>query len=225
MTGENNRLIASGRTDAGVHAIGQVANFYTSTSIPTQGFLKGLNSMLPKDIAILEAKEVPQEFHAIRSSICKLYAYRFVFSCVRLPLWEDRAWVIPLSLDLSAIEEALKQLVGTHDFTSFCASGSSVKSNVRTIYFCEIKEEKDNIFPPVEGNVYTFSIAANGFLRYMVRNIVGVLYEIGSGKMKPKEMGQIIAARDRASASITAPPQGLYLCRVFYDKSEIPFSI
>ncbi len=225
MAGEQIRIIGSGRTDAGVHALAQIANFHTNTDIPIEGLLKGLNSLLPKDIAILGVSEVSPEFHSIRDSICKVYCYRILVADTRIPLWEDRAWVLNRPLDLSSMKEAIPALMGTHDFTSFRASGSNAPTSVRTVYICKIETIIGEIFPPSGGIHYIFHIAANGFLRYMVRNIVGFLVQIGLGARSPRDMRQVLASRDRSSAGPTAPAQGLYLEQVFYDRSNIPFSI
>ena len=225
MTGEQVCLIGSGRTDAGVHALAQVANFHSGSKISLEGFLKGLNSLLPEDIAILAISEVPPDFHSIRDSICKIYCYHILVSDTKIPFWNKRAWLLNRSLDIHAMETAFPPLIGTHDFSAFKASGSNAKTGIRTIYLCEIKPITWGIFPPSGGLHYMFTIAANGFLRYMVRNIVGLLVQIGLGIRSYEDMANVIASRDRSSAGPTAPPQGLYLKQVYYDKSEIPFII
>lgn len=225
MTGEQVCLIGSGRTDAGVHALAQVANFHTDSKISLEGFLKGLNSLLPEDIAILATSEASPDFHSIRNSICKIYCYHILVSDTKSPFWNKRAWLLNRSLDIHSMETALPPLIGTHDFSAFKASGSNAKTDIRTIYLCEIKPINWEIFPPPGGLHYMFTIAANGFLRYMVRNIVGLLVQIGLGKRPHEDMANVIASMDRSSAGPTAPPQGLYLKQVYYDKSKIPFII
>jgi tRNA pseudouridine38-40 synthase len=225
MTGEEVCLIGSGRTDAGVHALAQVANFHTDSKIPLAGFLKGLNSLLPEDIAISAASEVAPDFHSIRNSICKIYCYHILASKTRSPFWNKRVWLLNRDLDIHSMKMALTELMGTHDFSAFKASGSNVKTSIRTIYLCEIKPMVLEIFTPPGGLHYIFTIAADGFLRYMVRNIVGLLVQIGLGKRSYEDMANVIASRDRSLAGPTAPPQGLYLKQVYYDKSEIPFII
>ena len=225
MTGEQVCLIGSGRTDAGVHALAQVANFHVDSKIPLEGFLKGLNSLLPEDIAILAISEAFPYFHSIRNSICKIYCYHIMVSDTKSPFWHKRAWLINRPLDLHSMETALPPLIGTHDFSAFKASGSNAKTDIRTIYLCEIKPITWEIFPLPGGLHYMFTIAANGFLRYMVRNIVGLLVQIGLGKRPHEDMANVIASMDRSSAGPTAPAQGLYLKQVYYDKSEIPFII
>jgi tRNA pseudouridine38-40 synthase len=225
MTGEHVCLVGSGRTDAGVHALAQVANFHTGSKIPLGGFLKGLNSLLPEDIAISAASEVPPDFHSIRNSICKIYCYHILASETKSPFWNKRVWLLNRHLDIHSMKMALPQLMGTHDFSAFKASGSNAKTSVRTIYLCEIKPIALEIFTPPGGLHYIFTIAADGFLRYMVRNIIGLLVQIGLGKRSYEDMANVIASKDRSSAGPTAPPHGLYLKQVYYDKSEIPFTI
>ncbi|MGQ9500163.1 MAG: tRNA pseudouridine(38-40) synthase TruA [Dissulfurimicrobium sp.] len=219
MTGEKIRLIGSGRTDAGVHAIAQVANFHTVSNIPAVGIQRGLNSILPKGIAITAVEEVCDDFHALKDVICKYYAYHIVSSPVRLPLWEDRAWVLPDKIDAEAVRQALPYLKGEHDFAAFRASGGSAKTSIRRVFFADFRQI--SLESPLAGGAhYIFTIAANGFLRYMVRNIVGVLSMIWTGKIPPDDMKRIIASRDRAMAGVTAPPHGLYLERVIYKKGR-----
>jgi len=223
MTCEQVCLIGSGRTDTGVHALAQVANFHTDSKIPLEGFLKGLNSLLPEDIAILATSEASPGFHSTRDSICKIYCYHILVSDTKIPFWNERAWLLNRSLDIHSMEKALSPLIGTHDFSAFKASGSNAKTGIRTIYSCEIKAITGEIFPPSGGLHYMFTIAANGFLRYMVRNIVGLLVQIGFGIRSHEDMANVLASKDRSLAGPIAPPQGLYLKQVFYDESEIPF--
>ena len=216
LTGEKCNVISSGRTDAGVHALAQVANFKTKSNIPPEGFLKGLNSLLPQEIAILDVQEATPDFHARKDAIKKSYFYRIVSSKVRLPLVVKRAWIINKYLDLAQMEEAAKYLIGEHDFSSFMASGSSVKSTIRTIFSLELKrlfcpEYLEHEIPEIR--IY---VAANGFLRYMVRNIAGLLVEVGLGKRTPEEIPEILMRKDRSYGARTAPAQGLYLMKVFY---------
>ncbi len=220
ITGETTSLIASGRTDAGVHAMGQVVNFKTESTIPLSGLIKGLNSMLPPDISVLDARDVPWKFHAIGSSILKKYCYLMISSTVKLPLWEKRAWVITRGeLDSDSMNLAAGMLMGSHDFSSFTASGTSAKTRIRNVVECSVKQVDYPLFPPATGKHLMFTIAANGFLRYMVRNIAGLLAEIGSGRKDYRVMEQVVAARDRSAAGPTAPPQGLYLMHVIYDEA------
>jgi tRNA pseudouridine38-40 synthase len=223
MTGSRVSVIGSGRTDAGVHALAQVANFRTESTIPLEGFQKGLNSLLPNDIAIVSATDVPLEFHAIRDAVCKVYCYHIIVGAMRVPVWETRSWTLSRPLDIDCMIQALGSLKGCHDFSAFQASGSRVSSARRTVYHLEIESLGRGIFPPTGARHHVFTIAADGFLRYMVRNIVGLLVEIGMGRRQPDEAAAVLASRNRAEAGPTAPPQGLYLKQVFYGDEECPF--
>ncbi len=216
MTGEEITLTGSGRTDAGVHALGQVANFRTSAGIPLQGFLKGLNSMLPDDIAITGVEEVPPGFHAIRDCIRKEYCYHLISSPLPQPLWKNRAWVVPGPLDPAAMEQAASLFLGTHDFSSFRASGSEARTSVRTVSLCKVEDLGSRPFPSTRARHLLVVVAADGFLRYMVRNMVGLLVEIGLGRRPAGCIPEVIAAADRSAAGPTAPAQGLYLVKVEY---------
>ena len=216
MTGERIRVIGSGRTDRGVHALGQVASFRTSSTIPLEGLLKGMNSLLPPDIVVLEARECPEGFHALRDAKGKLYAYLLVTSPVRLPLLSSRAWVLPSRMDTGPVREALDRILGTHDFHGFQAGGSEVRSTVRTVTRAELTEVPipPGIHPEAKG--YLFLVEADGFLRYMVRNIVGLLVEIGRGGKGPETVDRVFETGDRALFGAPAPPSGLYLVKVYY---------
>lgn len=215
MTGEAVALIGSGRTDAGVHAVAQVANFTTGSTIPVDGFLRGLNSLLPEDIAVTAAEEVPLSFHARRDALGKIYRYKIVVSQVPLPLHARGAWMVRQPLDLKAMREAARLVEGTHDFSAFMGSGSDVATTVRTVTECRVAQLQPSLCLG-ETAVLEVKVAANGFLRYMVRNIVGLLVEIGEGRRPPSQAAEVLASRDRSRAGRTAPPQGLYLWRVLY---------
>lgn len=201
------RIYASGRTDAGVHAFGQVINFHTPSAIPLDGLLRGLNSILPVDISVLNAEEAAPGFHAQFQARKKTYAYVIDTGPVRSPFLDRYAFHERSALDASAMGASTGYLLGEHDFTSFLASGSSVKTTVRTITLSEIITLRNKV---------VFLIQGSGFLRYMVRNIVGTLLLVGRGKLPPEEMERIIARKDRKFAGPTAPPQGLYLVNVEY---------
>lgn len=201
------KVKASGRTDAGVHALMQVINFSTSTRIPCTGFLHGLNSLLPNDIAVIYTDEVKLTFDAQFRAKSKTYIYLILNARCRSPFLEEYSWHVITPLDIPSMQEAGNYLLGKHDFRSFMGAGSSVKNTVRQIYRLEVKA-----FPPL----ITIEIEANGFLKHMVRNIVGVLVETGQGKRNPQDIRQILIARDRKVAGINAPPQGLFLKEVRY---------
>jgi len=208
LTGEQVILIGSGRTDAGVHALGQVASFRTNSTIPLKAFHDGLNSMLPADIAVLEAADVPPEFQARKSARGKTYEYRILKRPTRSPLQRHYAWWIAQPLDLAALAAAAAVLPGEHDFTAFRASGSDNINPVRRVSAAAWREEA--------GGWLKFTITATGFLRGMVRSLVGTMVEVGRGKAPPTRMAELLASGARHLAGPTAPPQGLYLVEVFY---------
>ena len=216
ITGEEISVIGAGRTDAGVHALGQVASFRTNSKIPLNGLLKALNSIVPKEMAVISCDEAPENFHPIRDACYKVYVYHIVSVASRVPILNQRAWIVASHIDVDAIKRATAFLKGKHDFSSFRASGSSVKSSIREIYRADFSMMKEPPFPVLRGDHYLFTIAANGFLRYMVRNIVGTLMEIGLGRRPWPYMEAILEAKDRTMAGRTAPPQGLYLKEVSF---------
>jgi tRNA pseudouridine38-40 synthase len=208
ITGEESRVIGSGRTDAGVHALGQVAHFHTGSLLGERNLLMGINSLLPADIAVREAREVDPSFHARFDVISKVYSYRICNRPVRTALERNRAWFIWFPLDLEGIEGALDLFRGVHDFSSFCSTHTDSPDHVRTIL--DIGLEKK------ESGMIEISLEADGFLRYMVRSIVGTLVEIGRGKCSREDTAGILGAKDRRRAGLTAPPQGLFLKEVRY---------
>jgi tRNA pseudouridine38-40 synthase len=208
LTGEKAALIGSGRTDAGVHARGQVASFRTASAIPLQAFHKGLNSLLPKDIAVLEASEAEPSFHARKSALSKTYEYRILNRPSRSPLHHHYGWWISHVLDLEAMITAAAALPGEHNFSAFRASGSGNRNPVRRILAAGWQTHP--------GGWLRFTITGSGFLRGMVRSLVGTLVEVGRGKTPPTILAELLASRARHLAGPTAPPQGLYLVEVFY---------
>jgi tRNA pseudouridine38-40 synthase len=209
LTGERIALIGSGRTDAGVHALGQVANFGTGSTIPTKAFHAGLNSLLPRDIAVLAAAEAPPEFHARKSARAKTYEYRILNRGNRSPLHHHYSWWIAPPLNLPAMTEAAACLLGEHDFSAFKASGSDNRNPVRRVLAAEWRD--------APGSWLTFTITASGFLRGMVRSLVGTMAAVGRGKAPATLLAELLASGARHRAGPTAPPQGLYLVEVFYD--------
>jgi tRNA pseudouridine38-40 synthase len=208
ITGEESRVIGSGRTDAGVHAIGQIAHFHTASPLGERNFLMGINSLLPADIAVREVREVDLSFHARFDVKSKVYIYRICNRPVRPALERLHAWFVWVPLDLERIEGALDLFRGTHDFSSFCSTHTDSPDHVRTILDIGLmKDAKDMIH---------ISLEADGFLRYMVRNIVGALVDIGRGRCSREDVDRILAAKDRRKAGLTAPPQGLFLKEVRY---------
>jgi len=219
ITGEDINIRASGRTDASVHAFCQIADFKTISKIPIKGIKNALNSLLPGDISIIHIEQAEEDFHSIAKSIGKCYIYRIIETQERLPLFRRFCWEINKKLDINVMGESIRHIIGKHDFSAFKASGSSVKHSVReVIYFKIFQKKRDFFFPlPDEAREIDFIIIANGFLRKMVRNIVGLLVEAGLGRITPEKIMFIIEGLDRNAGYPTAPPQGLFLFRVFYD--------
>lgn len=213
LTGEKIALIGSGRTDAGVHALGQVANFRTNSAIPLKAFHQGLNSLLPRDIVVGEATEAPPEFHARKSARAKTYEYRILNRPTRSPLNRHYGWWIAPPLDLAAMARAAAALPGEHDFTAFRASGSDNINPVRRVLGAGWREDP--------GDWLGFTITATGFLRGMVRSLVGTMAEVGRGKAPPTRLAELLESRARHLAGPTAPPQGLYLVEVFYENGPV----
>ena len=216
MTGDSPALHGAGRTDAGVHSLGMVANFHTISSIPCSGFLKGLNSMLPDDIRVLSVSEESAEFHARYSATGKKYVYVFSFQEVILPTERLYCAHFRGPLDISAMRECLDAIIGEQDFSSFEASGSreykdSGRGAVREIFSACLDRAEEG------SERFVFEITGDGFLRHMVRNIVGTLIEVGQGRRTVDEFRNVIKACDRSAAGPTAPARGLFLKEVFYD--------
>ena len=201
------KVVASGRTDAGVHAKGQVIHFDSPLSITDEKWGIALNSLLPEDIADQSVEKVSDSFHARYDTIGKEYRYSLYLSAMRDPFQRKYAYQYPYRLNFTAINEASNYLLGTHDFTSFCSAKTEVEDKVRTIESIELTLVSDHL---------TFRFNGNGFLYNMVRILVGTLLEVGAGDRNPAELEAILAKKDRSFAGKTAPPQGLYLWKVFY---------
>lgn len=208
ITKESVRVIGSGRTDAGVHALNQVANFVCHSPIDEKSFLKGINSLLPAEVVVKNLEEVEETFHAQYDAKSKVYLYQIYNSPIRSPFYRKYAWYVFRFLDIDAMKSAAEQFLGTHDFSSFCAAGCTVKSHVRTITEIQIEKSHQGLLEIV--------IEANGFLRHMVRNIVGTLVYVGQGRFTPEDVGKIIQVKDRKQAGVTAPAHGLFLKEVKY---------
>jgi len=202
------RVIGSGRTDAGVHALGQAAHFTAETRIGPQAMQNALNSLLPADIAVTECRIVTDGFHARYDAVSKLYRYLICNHPVRPALDRLRCWHIRKPLDLEAMANALAHVEGAHDFKSFEATGSPRTSTLRRILAARLDQ-------PETGRI-AIELEGDGFLRHMVRNIVGTLVDVGLGKISPAAFAAIRDAKDRNRAGITAPACGLYLVRVNY---------
>lgn len=207
LEGKEVELQGSGRTDAGVHAIGQIANVHLSVEMEISQILDYVNHYLPEDIGVVDIEEVPERFHARLSATRKTYIYRIFNSSA--PNVFERKWMytIPETLDLSAMEQAAQYLEGTHDFAAFCTNRSKKKSTVRTIYQIEISRKEQEV---------DIIITGNGFLHNMVRIMVGTLVEVGQNKRKPEEVADILKSEKRENAGITMPAKGLMLWKVDY---------
>lgn len=208
MTGEEVDLAASGRTDAGVHALGQVANFKTNSNIPIEKMAIAINSRIKKSIVIKKAEEVDERFHSRYH--CKRKTYRYVINNSRegSAIYRNLEYHFPIHLEVEKMQEAAKYFEGEHDFKAFKASGTSSKSSVRTIYKAKVEKQGDRILIELTGN---------GFLYNMVRIISGTLLEVGLGKIKPEEIPNIIEKQEREGAGRTLPAHGLYLVEVEYE--------
>jgi len=204
---ERVKAVSSGRTDAGVHAFGLVANFLTSSTIPGAAWAPALNRILSKDVRVLTSEEVAEDFHARFSAKGKSYRYLVLNTAVPTAIFRDRAWHVAKPLRLKAMREAAIHLIGRHDFSSFRASHCNAESPIRTLRSLDIKKR---------GVFIEFTLEADAFLMHMARNIVGTLIETGLGRFTHKEVKQILRSRSRSSAGIIAPSQGLYLMHVFY---------
>lgn len=209
MTQHPVRLIASGRTDAGVHALGQVANFKTSVQISSEGFWHGLNSLLPPDIIIKSVEEVEAHFHAQYAAKRKTYRYLILNRQVPSALYRNYSWHVPVPLDTQAMNHAAQALLGRHDFFSFQAADSNSSDPVRGVFQASWSRKNPDFL--------AFEIEADGFLKHMVRNIVGTLAAVGKMKICGEEFLRVLQARDRRQAGMTAPAQGLFLVEVKYD--------
>ena len=209
--GELIRTRASGRTDAGVHARGQVISFYADTSLQPGELQRALNSLLPSDIVVLYAEEVDHSFHARFSVASKIYEYRILNRPAPSALERQFVWHIRKPLDRSSMAECLEIIAGHHDFSAFMASGSSVTSTDRSMYRATLES------PDEDHLIFVFE--ANGFLRHMVRNLVGTLVEVGRGKLTYGDFLGILAGKDRRLAGMTAPARGLYLVSVRHEDS------
>lgn len=218
LTGAPTPVCGSGRTDAGVHAAHQVANFQTASPIPCANFVKALNDLLPPTVRIKGADDVPTTFHARFDVRRKTYRYRILMTPVCSPLLWRFVYHYPYYLDRRRMAQAAGLLVGEHDFTSFAAAdGQEDKdsnSRVRVIF-------RSRFLWRPRSSLLVYEVTGNGFLRYMVRNIVGTLIEVGRGKLAPSDIPSILAARDRTQAGPTAPAQGLCLMNVEYENRVI----
>ena len=210
LFGEPIEMAAAGRTDAGVHARGQVVNFFTDGNIPVHRIVRAAESLLPDDIVVREAFEMPADFSALHSACQKTYTYRLLQGRSADPFLRRYAWYIRRPLDVAAMKSAATQLVGEHDFSSFRAAGGAPMSPIRRMDTATVERW---------GDIIQFCFCANGFLYHMVRNLVGTLVDVGLGIKTSNDFAKILASRTRSLASPTAPAQGLCLEQVVYPAS------
>lgn len=200
-------IVCAGRTDSGVHALEQVAHFDSEAKRDTQAWLMGTNAYLPEDIRIIWAKKLNADFHARTSAIARFYRYTILNRSVASALLKKQVTWHPRPLDVHKMQEAANFLIGSHDFSSFRAQACQSRSPFRTMYFINVQRKGDTI---------NIVVSANAFLHHMVRNIAGVLIDVGNGKNEPEWVAEILAMRNRKDAGVTAPPYGLYLGSIFY---------
>ncbi len=200
-------VVGAGRTDSGVHAVGQVASFFCDKSLAASQWASALNSLLPHNISVTTSESAPADFHARFQAKGKIYEYRIIQQSSRPALDYDRTWHFRYALDVAAMQQALRKFVGTHDFTSFRGQRSQTLNPI-----CTISQFSLEVVLPL----LTFRIEGDRFLKQMVRTIVGTLVEVGQHKRSPQSITNILEAKNRRAAGRTAPPQGLYLIKVLY---------
>ena len=223
LTGEKIQVTGASRTDAGVHALGNVAVFDTASKIPAEKFSYALNQKVPEDIVIQSSLQVADDFHPRHCDCCKTYEYDILNRTFPLPAYRNTAYFLYGDLDLDAMRRACQAFPGEHDFASFCAAGAQVQTTVRTIYSLEVLEQPLAVTGRGVSSqrsperLLTIRVRGNGFLYNMVRIIAGTLVEVGRGHIRSEEVEGIIAACDRAKAGPTAPARGLRLVEIKYD--------
>ena len=205
--GKSTRITGSGRTDAGVHALGQVANFICDQDLDLHKTRRGLNALTPEDITIKDVEIVRDSFDSRRDGRSRIYEYRILNRSTPSPFYLNRAWHVHEPLAIESMREAIHCLEGEHDFSSFRAAGCDALHPVRKVYRTSLEER---------GELLAYTIEATAFLRHMVRNIVGTLVEVGRGVRSSQSFAELLEARDRTKAGPTAPPHGLYLVEVKY---------
>lgn len=201
------------RTDSGVHACGFVVLLSAKENIPCDALVRALNVNLPRDIAVTDCTEAAEDFHPRYSAVAKRYHYVMYDAPVRDPFREGCALHLPTPVDAAAMHEAAQHFCGTHNFSAFCAAGGKIppEERIRTIHECSVTRAGDTV---------TLSVTGDGFLYNMVRIMAGTLLEVGRGKRSADSIAEVIASEDRSRAGVTAPPHGLYLMQVYYDKKE-----
>ncbi len=216
IVGHPVKMTGCGRTDAGVHARHYVANFRTSSTIPTDRLPYAMNTHLPEDIVVTGAMDVHEDFNAIGSCVKKEYTYLIYNSRIRDPFYVNRAWFYPKHLDEKIMQQAASQFVGTHDFAAVRSVGTDVKSTVRTVYYYDVQRD---------GDLISLKVCANGFLYNMARAMAGTVVYAAEGKIKPEEIGALLESGNRTAAGPTVPPGGLYMTKLWYDDGKVSFHV
>lgn len=215
VAGESIRMIAAGRTDSGVHALGHVVHFHTSSDLPLRQIPRALNSQFSSDIVVRDSAEMHSSFDACQDAVSKHYIYSMNIGNVRSALGRKYSYWVPKMLDINAMREALPYFLGTHDYESFAASGRTTSTTIRTVTHMHIQLTRGRLLIHVRGE---------GFLYKMVRNMVGALLEIGKGRRSPVWIKHLLLAKDRSKGGVTAPAHGLILYRVHYSSQLFPSS-
>ena len=213
VAGEPSQVLAAGRTDSGVHALGAAASFMTGSKLDPLTMVRALNANLPSDLRVLHAREVPEGFHPIRDARAKRYVYLIANHEVLSPIMERYVWHLPHEMDTGAMAKAAGHFVGEKDFACFMASGSAVDDTVREVLSLDITASRSASLLGFEihGRFIRIEVEGGGFLRHMVRNMAGTLVEVGKGRLEADAMPRIIEGRDRSGAGPTAPAKGLFL--------------
>jgi tRNA pseudouridine38-40 synthase len=213
LTGADTAVIGCGRTDSGVHALDYTANFRSDTlSVPPDRLPLALNALLPADVVVFAAREVPLDFHAVFSCVSKEYTYKILNTQHADPFLVNRVWHIPRTLNIGAMRDAAAEFTGTHDFAALRCVGTDVKTTVRTVYTFDISENN---------GIIECKVSADGFLYKMARSFIGTIYYAGIGKISPGDIASILQSRKRSLAGPTAPPQGLYLTGTSYQIADV----
>ena len=207
ITGEHVTLTGSGRTDAGTHARGLVANFFSESRIDPEQLLRALNSTLPHDIRVLSARQMPLDFHSRRDAISKVYRYQVYLGPIMMPHLMREFFHFPYRIDIRKMEKAARLFIGKHDFASFAKASSTPANTIRRILRCDLRKH---------GYRMTLTVEGNGFLHHMVRNMAGTLLEVGGGSISLEHFRELFIKRDRTLAGFTAPAHGLALLKVHY---------
>jgi tRNA pseudouridine38-40 synthase len=214
LVGEKVVVSAAGRTDAGVHAVGQVVSFWTDKRLPLRAWVRGLGGLLPEDVSVVDALEVPDDFEPRRWSLGKHYRYQVCNRPVRAPLLRHTHWQIFAPLELGAMQQAATHLLGRHDFSAFRAADCAARHALRELRALEVHGDP--------GSLLRFEVKGTAFLKHMVRNLVGTLVEVGRGRRPPGWVAEVLASRDRHGAGPTAPAHGLCLMEVYYGDGPRP---